>query len=109
MSEQKPLQKPIAHHLGPKIPNRPISSGYELKSEISPELQRNIPSVIPEATKNEKNEKEEKSRKDKLNINAPSFHPKSKPNYANTGSNFRFFIESSNSTYKNLEINIIKI
>ena len=87
MSEQKPLQKPIAHHLGPKIPNRPISSGYELKSEISPELQRNIPSVIPEATKNEKNEKEEKSRKDKLNINAPSFHPKSKPNYANTNAN----------------------
>ena len=87
MSEQKPLQKPIAHHLGPKIPNRPISSGYELKSEISPELQRNIPSVIPEATKNEKNEKDEKSKKDKLNINAPSFHPRSKPNYTTTNTN----------------------
>ena len=34
---------------------------------------------------------------------------KIKPGSANTGSNFRFFIESSNSTYKNLEINIIKI
>ena len=56
MSEEIPLAKPATHRLVPKI-NRPISSGYELKNEIPPEIQRNIPSVIPEAEKGEKMKK----------------------------------------------------
>ena len=46
---------------------RPISSGYELKQDIAPEIKRNLPSEI--------NEKQHG-----LNINAPSFVPKFKQN-----------------------------
>ena len=65
MSDEIPLKKPEAKHLNKgRIPLRPISSGYELKKEIDPELQRNLPSEV--------------DNKQKLNINAPSFVPKNK-------------------------------
>ena len=59
---------------------RPISSGYELKDDIAPEIKRNIPSEI----------KEKKSQK--LNINAPSFIPKK--SFANKKKN-----DNSDKTY----------
>lgn len=62
---EPPLVKP-----DPKFVNqmqkiiRPISSGYELKQDIAPEIKRNLPSEIPE------------NKKQGLNINAPLFIPK---------------------------------
>lgn len=64
---EPPLVKP-----DPKFVNqmqkiiRPISSGYELKQDIAPEIKRNLPSEIPE------------NKKQGLNINAPLFIPKGK-------------------------------
>ena len=46
---------------------RPISTGYELKQDIDPEIKRNLPSELHE------------NKQLKLNINAPSFVPKVKP------------------------------
>ena len=45
---------------------RPISSGYELKKDLDPEIKRNMPSEINE------------NKQLKLNIAAPSFMPKNK-------------------------------
>ena len=64
---ETPLAKPEAKHLNQygKI-LRPISSGYELKSDIDPEIKRNLPSELNE------------NKLSKLNINAKSFIPKKK-------------------------------
>ena len=64
---EPPLVKPEVKYASQttRIP-RPISSGYELKQDLAPEIKRNLPSEISE------------NKQHGLNINAPSFIPKIK-------------------------------
>ena len=79
---EAPLPKLEANYVNhsQRIIARPISSGYELKQELPPEIKRNLPSEISE-------------KQHGLNINAPSFVPKlkqagggmgKKPDYSGT-------------------------
>ena len=74
------LEANYVNHSQQRIIARPISSGYELKQELAPEIKRNLPSEISEKPRG-------------LNINAPSFVPKlkqagggmgKKPDYSGT-------------------------
>jgi len=74
--DEAPLLKPEAKFLNhsTRIP-RPISSGYELKQDIAPEIKRNLPSELNE------------NKAQKLNINAAPFVPKIKHPGANENKN----------------------
>ena len=93
MTEEVPLTKPTPKHLNNwKAPGRVLSSGYEMQSDIPPEIQRNIPGNIPE--------EEEKKVRLNLNVNAPAFIPKIRPNESQM-QNKKFNNENPNNNINN--------
>jgi len=49
MAEETPLAKPETKYVNKTMRIiRPISSGYEIKKDISPEIERNLPSELNE-------------------------------------------------------------
>ena len=69
MIEELPLNKPNPKHNNFKVPPRLNSEGYNKVNGLDPEKQRNIPTNLLE--------KKEEEKRNELNINAPSFTPKS--------------------------------
>ena len=107
MTEEVPLTKPIPHHSNNlKIPARVLSSDYQIQSGISPEIQRNLPENIPEVE--EKKPKE--STNNRLNLKAPPFKPKNRPNESklqynnenpnNNNNNQNFYHNNQQNTYQ---------
>ena len=75
MSKIKPLKKSkIKKVFLPQL--RPVSTGYEIESDISPEIQRNIPDRINSSQLENNNKKKIKKSTSGLRFSAPSFIPK---------------------------------
>ena len=87
------MNKPNPKHNNFKVPPRLNSEGYNKVNGLDPEKQRNIPTNLLE--------KKEEEKRNELNINAPSFTPKSqnitKFQYEQKNQNYGY----QNQTYNN--------